>query len=135
MKNSGTVSSNHLWSGAGHERMKVERTMVAAAREREEDALMELRRQASVSNLNWFFGICIAATWIEPKTLGARTGRLRQRVGRPLWSHLLLDSCVGDPGTAVRTLSPPTDYSMLTFELDSRCPRNDKKADRRRRKE
>ena len=37
----------------------------------------------------------------SPKTLRTHTGRLRQRVGRPLWSHFLLYSSVGDPGTAV----------------------------------
>ena len=47
---------------AAYDRNKIERNMVAAAREREEDALGELRRQTSVSYLTSFFGICIAAT-------------------------------------------------------------------------
>ena len=47
---------------ASHDRMRIERSLVASAREREEDAVMELRRRASVSHLTSFFRICIAAT-------------------------------------------------------------------------
>ena len=50
--------------------MKVERTMVLAAREREEEALMQLRSQSSMNHLTSFFGICICRHVIEPKSQG-----------------------------------------------------------------
>ena len=51
---------------AAHDRSKIERNMITAAREREEDALLELRRQTSVSHLTSFFGFCICRHVIEP---------------------------------------------------------------------